>query len=93
MAAMKIRYPEGVAIDDLEVTQKYRIDFRGTSKPITGELRQVLLRRGKVPALTILPDGKPMCVDLAITKIAKIEAVEADLRGSDYRDDEGDKAT
>lgn len=89
MAAMKLRYPDGVPLDDLEVTQKYRLEFRSGMRVMVGELRAIVLKRGKPPALTILPDGKPFCVDLGIHKIKAITLAELDFRNSDYRDDGG----
>lgn len=87
---LKLRYPEGVPLDDLEPMQKYRIAFRGPAQSITGELRELLLCRGLVPRITILPDGKPHCVSVPINKIAAITVAEVDLSNSDYRDEDPD---
>jgi len=87
---MKLQYPAGVAMDDLDVGQNYKLTMRHQVTPIVGEFRELKLRRQKPPRLVIMPRGKPHIVEIGIHKIEEIAVAELDLSNSDYKDDDPD---
>lgn len=87
---MKIRYPDGIPLDDLEISQRYQFEFRAQVQPLTGDLHRIDLRHGKPPTLVIMPVGARSQVAIPIHKIAKISVVDVDLNNSDYLDEGGE---
>jgi hypothetical protein len=83
---MKLQYPAGVPLDDLDVGQTYVLTMRNTHDTVMGELHELRLKRRCVPRLIILPTGKPHVIEVPISKVAEIAVAEVDLTNSDYDD-------
>ena len=87
---MKLQYPAGVAMDDLDIGQNYKLTFRSKTLPIVGEFRELKLKRQKPPRIVIMPRGNPHIVQIPINQIAEIAVADIDLSNSDYSNDDPD---
>lgn len=74
---MKIRFPTGIPLDDLDVGSRYEFEMRN-QKLVAGRFLQLMLRRGWPPQLAVMPDGAAMQVVLRLPSIKEIRLAGVD---------------